>query len=268
MIPLTPDQKYAQIIDQLSKLNDKYKLFINGTPSQTIPVEGGPNIKSLSGIAADLKQFKYVQRVINHRLYADMVADTIENGMLIRVWGDTSVVNGLYLKDSLATSKYTKVSYSDLYDLRDFLPNPWNYSNVNKDQSEFNKDLDLCSFTVPNSAFETNTRRIDGTAVYTMDGVGRRGSISFDFTVVTLTGDGTNSKFNIILSNLVLLAIDNGFSANIDVPVLDVRTTAGVSDTTYTITTTPFKLRSDKSALPARLSVNFYRVDQTYKIIS
>lgn len=265
MTELTLDQKYASLIDELAILNGKFDKFMNGDEYATIPFEGGNNIKSLSGIAKDLRSFKYVQKVINHRLYQDMVEDTIEEGMLIRVWGDAENINGLYKKTFIGFDKST---YSDLYDLRDFLPNPWNYSNVTKNQSEFDQDLDLCSFTVPNSAFETNTRRLSGTAVYTMDGVGSRGSISFDFTIVALTGDGSpNSKFTILLSNLVLLAIDSGFSA-VDVPVLGVRMTPGALDTKYTVTTTPFKAKSDQTPIPARLSVNFYHIDKSYKVIT
>lgn len=263
MTELTLDQKYASLIDELSVLNTKFDKFMNGDEYATIPVEGGNNIKSLSGITKDLRSFKYVQRVINHRLYQDMVDDLIEEGMLIRVWGDTEEINGLYKKKSIG---FDKVSYSDLYDLRDFLPNPWNYATITKNQSEFNTGLDLCSFTVPNSAFETNTRRLKGTAIYTLDGVGSRGSISFDFTIVTLTGDGTDPKLTILLSNLVFLAIDNGFSA-VDVPELNVRITKGVLDTKYTVTTTPFKVRSNQTPIPARLEVNFYHVDQTYKSV-
>lgn len=268
MTALTHNQKYQELLDQLTDLNDKYDKFINGKPSDTVYINGGPSIKSLSGIAKDLKGFKYVQRVINHRLYTDMVADTIEDGLLVRIWGDTQFINGLYLKDSSSPSIYTKVSYSDLYDLRDFLPDPWNYSSITKDQSEFNKDLNLCGYTVSNSAFETNPRRITGSIVYTMDGVGARGSLSFDFALVTVTGSGnTDSRFEIKIANRIQLSIDDGFN-ELHMPELGLSALTDALNTNYTITTTPFKTPDGQDSIPARLTVNFYHVDKTYKTIS
>jgi hypothetical protein len=91
--------------------------FLNGTENETILLSDERVIKSLSGVIAELKSFRYVQKVIEHRLHSDMVAanSVIDVGLLIRVWGDAAGVNGLYKKT--ADAVFTKVSYQDLVDL-------------------------------------------------------------------------------------------------------------------------------------------------------
>jgi hypothetical protein len=111
------DQQYSTLIDQLSALNAKLNAFINGAATDTVALDNGNTIKTLSGIVADLTRFHYVQKVVDQRLYSDMIAadSTLEVGLLVRVWGDTALINGLYLKQAPGT--YQKVSYATLYDL-------------------------------------------------------------------------------------------------------------------------------------------------------
>ncbi len=113
----TLDQQYSSLIDALTALNMKFHTFLNGTATDTITLDDGRILKSLSGIIADLNKFRYVQKIVDQRLYSDMVAAdaTLEVGLIVRVWGDTSTVNGLYLKQG--TGVYTKISYTSLYDL-------------------------------------------------------------------------------------------------------------------------------------------------------
>lgn len=117
MTQLTLDQKYSDLVDQLQALNTKFDVFLNGAETATITLSDNRVIKSLSGVIAELKSFSYVQKVIEHRLHSDMVAANavIDVGLLIRVWGDTAGVNGLYKKT--ANAVFTKVSYQDLVDL-------------------------------------------------------------------------------------------------------------------------------------------------------
>jgi hypothetical protein len=80
-------------------------------------------IKSIAGIVADLNKFRFVQKIVDQRLYSDMIAAdaTIDVGLIVRVWGDTPTVNGLYLKQTAAVGAtpavYVKISYTSLYDL-------------------------------------------------------------------------------------------------------------------------------------------------------
>lgn len=113
----TLDQQYSTLITALSNLNSQLNTFINGLATDTVTLSDGRVIKSLSGIIADLNKFRYVQKIVDQRLYSDMIAAdaTLDVGLIVRVWGDTSTVNGLYLKQ--ATGTYTKITYTSLYDL-------------------------------------------------------------------------------------------------------------------------------------------------------
>lgn len=266
MTALTTDQKYAELINELKVLNDKFDKFMNGSETDTVPVEGSDNLKSLSGIVADLKRFKYVQKVIDHRLYQDMLDDDIEVGLIVRIWGDSSNVNGLYKKDS--TNVFHKISYSDLYDLRDFLPNPWNYVSISKGPSDYNKPVDLLSFKVPNSVFQTNPKRLSGNASFSVDGLGKRGSYSFDFAIDTTTGSGGSNdrKYQVSTSLVTMLALDADFSTYVK-PNISVLITPGTLDTTYTISVTDFKAVDGLTNIPASFVINFNGIDKSYKLL-
>jgi hypothetical protein len=116
VLDLNLDQQYSALIDQFSALTTKMNAFINGDKNTTIVTDAG-TIKSLSGVIADLNKFRFVQKIIDHNLYADMIADdiNIDVGMLIRIFGDTSLINGIYLKS--ATGVYGKINYANLYGL-------------------------------------------------------------------------------------------------------------------------------------------------------
>lgn len=106
----------SELVAQLTQLNAKLELFINGDADTTIATTNGGVIKSIAGIARDLERLRYVQKVVDHRLQSDMLADTdIDDGMLVRVWGDTTQINGLYQK--MGELGFVKISYRDLYDL-------------------------------------------------------------------------------------------------------------------------------------------------------
>ena len=113
---LNLDPEYASLISQFTSLNAQLNSFINGTSETTIVTNAG-TIKSLSGIVAALNEFHYVQKIIDIQTYAAMISDdlNIENGMLIRVYGDTILLNGIYSK--VSTGVYTLVNYSSLYGL-------------------------------------------------------------------------------------------------------------------------------------------------------
>ena len=110
------DTKYSNLIDELTNLTGKLNTFIHGDAATTISTNSGV-IKSLAGLVADLKKYRYTQKVIDHRTYANMMGDrfNIEDGLLIRVWGDTPELNGLYMKES--EYDVVKLSYQDLLDI-------------------------------------------------------------------------------------------------------------------------------------------------------
>ena len=120
---LSLDQQYSALITQLTALNTQLNTFVNGQVTDTITTTDGRVIKSLAGLVADLNKFRYVQKIVDQRLYTDMIAAdaTLDVGLIVRVWGDTPTVNGLYLKQTAAVGNtpgtYAKISYTSLYDL-------------------------------------------------------------------------------------------------------------------------------------------------------
>jgi hypothetical protein len=114
MTPSNLETKHSELVDQLEALNIKLDQFINGDASVTINTDGG-TIKSLAGIVQDLYTVRALQKIVDHRLLTEAQADaTITDGMLVRVWGDTAEINGIY---KAVTGSLTKISYADLYDL-------------------------------------------------------------------------------------------------------------------------------------------------------
>ena len=107
--------KHSQLVDQLQALNTKLDQFINGGPAVTINTTNGGTIKSLAGIVQDLYTVRALQKIVDHRLLSEANADAmITNGMLVRVWGDTDAIKGIYKKNG---ASLVKIGYADLYDL-------------------------------------------------------------------------------------------------------------------------------------------------------
>lgn len=93
------EQKHAQLIDQLEALNAKLDKFLNGSASEQITTTDGRVLQTLSGIIQGLTTNIYVLKVKNHKLLSEANMDnTVMNSDLVRVWGDTSLVNGYYKK--------------------------------------------------------------------------------------------------------------------------------------------------------------------------
>lgn len=108
------DTKYSTLIDELKALNYKFSTFINGPNGETVPTSNGP-IKTLTSIVSDITKIKYIQKIIDHRLYSDMIDDqlNISTGLLVRIWGDLTEVNGIYQKNTDDT--FTKINYQALF---------------------------------------------------------------------------------------------------------------------------------------------------------
>jgi len=104
------DTKYSTLVDQLQALNAKFSAFMNGTADQTVPTDNGP-LRTLAGVIANITKTQYIQKMIDHRLYSDMINDSvnISTGMLVRVWGDSVEVNGIYQKKD--DGSFSKINY-------------------------------------------------------------------------------------------------------------------------------------------------------------
>lgn len=282
------DKKYTDLVDELTALNAKFNLFINGDLNDTIATDAGP-VKSLASLQRDITSFKYVQKIIDHKAYADMVAEnlSIETGMLIRVWGDNDMSkNGVYKK--VANAAFTKIIYSDIYDLRDYLPNPWNYRNIKKSADQFANDINILTVTLPNMVDKTFDEVIDGDFKGTVDFDGKRGSFYTKFKIhLAGVSDDTRKLITlsdssvIALDDLTVLALTDGVPLVIDgitislqnsefpdytMPALSVTSVTTINEHVFTISMAPFKV--DGVNIPARLDMNLYRIDSSkYKVL-
>ena len=201
--------KYSASIDNIAALNDKFDLFINGNDDDYIVNEKGVVIKSLAGIQKELKSFKYVQKIIDFDTYANMlIADSlIEIGILCRVWGDSNItLNGIYRKSGNAA--YVKISYADIYDLGNMLPNPWNYISISKSPIEFNRDIKLFKTSLPNMIGKTFMRVIEGDLTALTETQNYRGTYSTKFKIHLAVG-GSIAKSIVSIHDRVVVGIDS-----------------------------------------------------------
>jgi hypothetical protein len=279
MITPTLDQKHTDLIAELAILNNKLSLFLNGSDTQTITTGSG-TVKSLSGIAKDLKSFKYVQRVIDHRLYSDMISSdsvNIDMGMLVRVWGDTDIINGMYRKDNQTV--YTKIIYSDVYDLKEYMPNPWNYRSISKTAAEFIRDLDILTLSMPNMVGKTFDEVIQGSIKSTTSDIGVRGSYAAEFKIHIATDNNQAMSLvkianptAIALDDITIIATDGGLLSTsslfsiYNVPAIYVNVVSTITEHVFTVS-----VRATANAgvaIPAQLELNLYRIDPSkYTII-
>jgi hypothetical protein len=258
MAPNELETKHAALVDELAKLNLKFKQFIEGSADVVIPVgTGGQLVKSVSGIVRDLNQFKYVQRVVDHRLYADMIAHTdLEVGMLVRVWGDTTSNNGLYKKDS---GGFQKVSYQDLYDLRNFLPDPWNYYHFSFTEAELLANKKLLGFTLPVST-GTKDLLLQGTLKYRTNEPGYRGSYSTKFHLLITTGTQTEQFYIYQKFFSMMNALDAGVSETFPC-YLKVIFNSDEMNHNGSVWFVPAMLPDGVTVLPGTLDLTFQEID-------
>lgn len=234
------DQKYSKLIDDLGKLNAKFNRFINGDESVVVPTDSG-GIRSVAGTVAELLRFRYVQKVIDHRLYSDMVADNanIEEGMLVRVFGDADQINGLYKKTGPAS--FLRVVYSDLYDLGNKLPNPWNYQMITLSKLDTVDAKKLLTFNHPTSSTDIFSEMLRGNITYTTTEPGFKGVSSRSFKLLISTGD-QNTKFQTYkFGNDITNDIEGGLATLTTQPQIDVSFENTIYDHTVSIWFTPPK---------------------------
>lgn len=251
-----------ELVAQLTQLNKQLELFIKGDADTTIATNGGL-IKSIAGISRDLNQFRYVQKVIDHRLYSDMISadNDIENGMLVRIWGDNT--NGIYRKNG--SLDYSKVSYSDLYDLRDFLPNPWNYVHITKTDVEFDQDLALFTYRLPASADKVIGDMFEGTFRVTSSVAGNRGSYAVKFIIHLATNPSGQAIGSVSLVDMNTIDMDTGFATTF-LPQITIDSVSNVLNHTFTVNiSVPMK---NEAVVPCALDMKLYHIDASkYKLL-
>lgn len=148
-LPTDQELVYQQLLQQLQDLNNKINLFVNGNDSTLIPVASG-TIKSLAGIQKAALTNRFVQTIIDMKTRQDILNNIsfYNVGNLFRVWGETDpTFNGIYKIDTPST--ILKISYADAYDLKEYLPNPWNYDTIKFDETVSNQPFLIAKITQP-----------------------------------------------------------------------------------------------------------------------
>lgn len=113
----------AESTQKLADLVAKVNAFVNGPASQVIQTDNG-QLKTLAGAIKALESIEYVQKIHEFNSVSQLMSASVELGELGRVNLDIDPLNnGIYQKQQAG---WIKVSYEDLYDLQDKLPNPWN----------------------------------------------------------------------------------------------------------------------------------------------
>lgn len=260
MANLSLDQQYSNLVTALSDLNAQYNSFLNGDEDDTITLNNGKVIKTLSGVIDDLKRFKYVQKVVDQKLYSDMIAadSTLEDGLLVRVWGDTGLVNGLYRKQS--AGQYTKISYKDIYDLGGVLPDPWNFIQVKANETETAENVPLIQFALPVSQTTIYDQVIKGTYKYTTQGANYQGTITADVTILITVGAQSNVVCQIQTGTRLIGSIGANHS-QMSAEKIQVNRVSNLDSHTFNISFVP---PSDLSnPIPGALDIRFLGVDPT-----
>lgn len=134
-LPTTDELTYQTLLQEMQDMNAIISKFINGSADTSIAVSSG-TIKTLAGIQKAALTPSYIQTIVDieNRAYVLNHMSYYTNGQLFRIWGETDpLFNGIYKKDTDTT--IVKVSYADLYDLKEYFPDPWDYSQISFDES-------------------------------------------------------------------------------------------------------------------------------------
>lgn len=150
----------AQTIQRLSTLLDKVDAFVNGPEDQHVSTSNGP-LKTMAGIAADVKKTRAVQFIPDYASVLLATSDaTLVTGDVVRV---PNV--GYFQKNNVGG--FDKVSYSDLYDLRDVALNPFNsdFEKYSVDQPIAEIVFDPSSIKIQNTHVKIELNAVSNGAV-------------------------------------------------------------------------------------------------------
>jgi hypothetical protein len=183
--------------DQYAGLIGKISAFINGPASGTVQTTSG-SIKTLAGLAQDVSTLRYSQKISDINTLANAIntlLPVMSEGDLVRIWGDVVGVNGIYQCESGAL---VKISYSDLYDLRDL--NPKTGAHVTADETTTTRVIPVATFTLPVSATSVSNLVLRGHIAYRSKQTSYRGSYAADFTMNVIGGDESEAVAVVVLS--------------------------------------------------------------------
>lgn len=158
--------------------------IINGAENETVSTNNG-QVPTLAGLVKQTRQFTHVLPVIDYKrhveLVADGLADLLKVGQIYRVWGDDDKIkNGFYRVEESNIKLPLKSDYSDIYDLKQNLPNPWNYIDKTVYGSEISTTR-VCSWVVGKTGTDSFSQSLEGTlhATSTLSGSESMSQIDF-----------------------------------------------------------------------------------------
>lgn len=135
-----------QLIQKLTILSDKLEAFLNGGPGEVIQTPLGP-LMSVRGVIEEIKKTRPVQYIKDY-------PTTVAAGQDLLVLSEDVIRTPLGYFQKNNSGGFDKVSYSDLYDLRDIAPNPFNF-----DSNTFAVEQDVATVT-----FEPTSLKIQSTS--------------------------------------------------------------------------------------------------------
>lgn len=154
---------------KLANLVAKVDAFVNGGVETVVNTTSGP-LKSLAATVAEIETIQYVAQCRDYNTLSDLLAGQgdILVGQVARVNIDpTTENNGFYQMQEL--NGLVKIQYSDLYDLNDLLPNPFNDLDIKFDETQTAVELPLVQARIPVSANFIQGSTFSARVEYTSD---------------------------------------------------------------------------------------------------
>lgn len=194
---------YEQLVTEFAKLNASIRKFVNGTKEEIVQTDSGP-IKTLSGLVDSVSKIRYTQKLVEYPTMTSalLAIDSIESTDVVKV-----DALGLYQKD--AEGQLQPISYSDIYDLKDVLPDPWNYNQVLLQEDKTNVPVKICSFNLPTSNVQVQDICLEGSLKYNNSIEGFRGVYYTDFRLSVVTGNQDEKICKFECDNAITTSFDN-----------------------------------------------------------
>lgn len=229
-LPSTDETSYAVLLQNLSNLNAQISQFVNGTASETVTTTAG-QIKTLAGIEQASMAVGYLQKIIDVSTVSYIIshAASYSIGQLFRVWGETvPTTNGIY--ELITLTSVNKVSYADLYDLKQFVPNPFNYNSITFNEANTAAPLLITTIVQPVQSvkFTLDDFELDWTYVVSSNATYYSYHANNGITV-RCSGQAANTYFSDVGNGLGITSHFYSTSTYSTVPMISV---------TYTYTTT------------------------------
>lgn len=212
----------AELEQKVQDLVGLLDQFVNGQKGQTVAISGGRTVGTLATIDDKAYKTKYVQKIIDYKLLSeaqlDATANILDEGNVVRVFGETDIVkNRLYQVQEDET--LLPIDYTDVYNLREPLPYPYNAKIVRQNLAEMSvADNRLLTITVEPSSNKTYNLFLTGKLKVVSHKAGSEGMSGADFRLlVSLKGQVITQAFS--LGNSMSLAA-SGMTYPVSYPAL------------------------------------------------